>query len=69
MAHVVYVIEIKIGALLIIVARDSAIGKTVGGKAVELQSVEFAVCTPAREAAFVGIPAIAAEAIVGEFGR
>ena len=59
-AHVFYVIEIKVGALLIIFASNSAIGKTAGGQAVEPQSVEFAVRTPAREAAFVGIPAIAA---------
>ena len=69
MAHVVYVIEIKVGALLIIFASDSAIGKTTGGKAVEFLSVEFAVCTPAGEAAFVGIPAIATAAVVDEFGR
>ena len=68
-AHLIYVIVIKMGTLLIIFALDSAIGKFLGGKAVELLSVEFAVCTPAGEAAFVGIPAIATAAVVDEFGR
>ena len=45
--HVIYVIEIKMGALLIIFASNTAHGKTHGVIVAELLSVEFAVGTPA----------------------
>ena len=68
-AHLIYVIIIKMSTLLILPADKPTFGQNFGRITVEVVSVKFAVGTPASEAVLVGIPAVTTEAIVDQLGR